>query len=278
MVTQHNTDTAVSDATSSDGGEGLSRAELGAALARQWRWLVPLAVIMSTGAWVSGTLAGGSHGTLRIALIVLGAVFTAVAVGVPLLQQHRASQARADAVETARAARARMQVALEDALDPFVYLLKRLSSARSREKAQLRGEAIQLAVTTIAALAGTERVRVCFFALDPGHGGQLHPERFAGRAGAPNTSFACGSRQGNAALAIANGVEWTYLDDLNETPPPCWWDSEHDYRTMLAGPVATPEAAAGLLTLDALHPGELARVDVTLVKLLTDMLAVALSL
>jgi hypothetical protein len=34
----------------------------------------------------------------------------------------------------------------------------------------------------------------------------------------------------------------------------------------------------GLLTLDALAPGELAQVDVTLVRLLADLLATALSI
>ena len=127
----------------------------------QWRWLVPVTVAAATFAWVVGLVAGRAQGAERIALIVSGAVLTAIAAGVPLWQQHRATEARADAVAAARAARAAMRVALEDALDPFVHLVGRLAEARGSDKARLRGEAIQLAVTTVAALAGAERIRVC---------------------------------------------------------------------------------------------------------------------
>ena len=82
----------------------------------QWRWLVPVTVAAATFAWVVGLLAGRTHGTERIALIISGAVLTAIAAGVPLWQQHRATEARADAVAAARAARAAMRIALEDAL------------------------------------------------------------------------------------------------------------------------------------------------------------------
>jgi GAF domain-containing protein len=71
---------------------------------------------------------------------------------------------------------------------------------------------------------------------------------------------------------------WTYVADLAEEPRRFWWDADRSYRTFLAGPVATPEKVIGLLTLDALRPGELAHVDLTLVRLLTGLLALAISL
>jgi GAF domain-containing protein len=42
--------------------------------------------------------------------------------------------------------------------------------------------------------------------------------------------------------------------------------------------VTTPDKVVGLLTLDALGPGELAQVDLTLVRLLADLLATAISI
>jgi hypothetical protein len=42
--------------------------------------------------------------------------------------------------------------------------------------------------------------------------------------------------------------------------------------------VATPDKVLGLLTLDALQRGELAQVDLILVRLLADLLAIAISL
>jgi GAF domain len=244
----------------------------------QWRWLVPVTVTAAAFAWVVGVVAGRAQGAERFALIVSGAALTAAAAGVPLWQQHRASAARADAVAAARAARAAMRIALEDALDPFVHLVSRLAEARGSDKARLRGAAIQLAVATVAALAGVERVRVCFFVLDEGPPRRLQAERFAGRAGAPDVVFVEGTSAGDAALRMLRRGTWNYVADLAEEPRRFWWDADRRYRTFLAGPVATPEKVIGLLTLDALRPGELAHVDLTLVRLLTDLLALAISL
>ena len=243
----------------------------------QWRWLVPVTASAATFAWVVGLFAGHAHGAERIALIVSGAVLTAMAAGLPLWQQHRATEARADAVAAARAARAAMRIALEDALDPFVHLVGRLADARGADKVRLRGEAIQLAVTTIAALAGPERIRVCFFILDEAPPRRLHAERFAGRAGAPNVAFVEDTGAGVAALRMIGRGNWIYVADTSAEPPRFWWDTERTYRTFLAGPVATPDRVVGLLTLDALTPGELAQVDLTLVRLFADLLATALS-
>jgi hypothetical protein len=244
----------------------------------QWRWLVPVTVAAATFAWVVGLFAGRAEGAERIALLVSGAVLTAIAAGVPLWQQHRATGARADAVAAARAARAAMRIALEDALDPFVHLVGRLAEARGADKARLRGEAIQLGVTTVAALAGAERIRVCLFILDEGPLRRLQAERFAGRAGAPITAVVEGTSAGDAALRMISRGSWTYLADTAEESPRFWWDTEHSYRTFLAGPVATPDKVIGLLTMDALRPGDLATIDLTLVRLLADLLATAISI
>jgi hypothetical protein len=242
----------------------------------QWRWLVPLTVAAAACAWIAGLVAGRAFGTERLILVVAGAVLTSLAAGLPLWQQRLASQARADAVTAARVARAAMRVALEDALDPFVHLVGRLAEARGSDKVRLRGEAIQLAVTTVAALAGAQRIRVCLFLLDEGPPRRLHAERFAGRAGPPTHEFYADSSTGAAMLRLLDRRAWTYVADTAVDPPRFWWDIERGYRTYLAGPVATPDDVLGLLTLDALAPGELTDVDLTLTRLLTDLLATAL--
>ncbi len=242
----------------------------------QWRWLVPATVAVGAAAWVAGALSGRAHGDQRIALIVAGAVLTAGAMGLPLWQQRQAGEARVDAVIAARSARAAMRVALEDALDPFVHLIIRLTEARAADKPLLRGEAIQLAVTTIAALSDAERVRVSYFVHDAGPPRSLRPERFAGRYGAPNVVFTEGTTAGDAALRTLDRGNWVFVDDTEATPPQFWWDPQPAYRTLLAGPVASEHTVHGLLTLDALGPGELAQVDLPLVRLLADLLAAAL--
>lgn len=244
----------------------------------QWPLLVPVTVAAATMAWVLGAVSGRADGALRGALIVAGAALTAVAVGLPLVQRRQAVRAQDDAVAAAQAARVAMRVALQDALDPFVHLVGRLAQARSVDKPRLRGEAIQLAVATLAALAGTQRVRVCYFALDSGPPVTLRPERFAGRAGAPTVTFTEGEPAGDAALrALRSGV-WMYVEDTATTRPRFRWDAAPEYRTFLAGPVAVSSSLCGLITLDALHPGELADVDLALVQLLSGLLGTALCL
>lgn len=243
----------------------------------EWRWLLPATVAAGTAAWVAGATSGHAHGNARLTLIAAGAVLTALAVGLPLWQQRRAGIARTDALLAAQGARTAMRIALEDALDPFVHLLTRLTHARAADKPQLRGEAIQLAVTTIAALSDAHRVRVCYFVYDEGPPRMLRPERFAGRAGAPMVRFVEGTTGGDAALRVLARRTWLVVNDTAASPPRFWWDVQPVYRTLLAGPVATAETVYGLLTLDALRPGELTNVDLALVRLLADLLAAALS-
>ena len=247
----------------------------------QGRWLVPAVIAAAVVAWVSGAVSGHlPWGHAQLMLLASGAVFTGVSVGLPLWQHRRANTARADAVAAATAARAAMQVALSDTLDPFVHLLGSLSSASDQVKPQLRGEAISLAIAALAALGSEHRARVCFFTLRQ-QPQRLCPDRFAGRSGAPTTTFTGQTPAGAAALGIAHGGAWLYFRDTNEQPPPCWTDEQRDYRSVLIGPVATPgesNAVLGLLTLDTPHAGGLDRIDVAQVRLLTALLATALSI
>ena len=259
----------------------------GRGLPWEWRWLVPVVVAASTAAWLTGIMSGRAAGGLRIALMVCGALFTATASGVPLWQQARTSRARADAIAAAQAARAAMRVALQDALDPLAALLLQLATAKPRQKPLLRGEVIGLTVTTIAQVCqpggaadlGTSgRLRVCYFGLDAGPPRMLIPRAHAGRSGAPAVSFGQGTRAGQFLLRIADDG-WLTIDDIGQLRVPVWWDDDHQYRTFAAGPVPGPGGEpAGLITLDALAPGELATLDLPLVRLLTHLLSLALQM
>lgn len=251
----------------------------------EWRWLLPVVVSASTAAWLTGVMSGRAADGLRIALMASGALFTATASGVPLWQQARTSRARADAIAAAQAARAAMRVALQDALDPFAALLLQLATARPKVKPLLRGEAIGLAVTTIAQVSepgevpapvAPRRLRVCYFALEPGPPRTLVPRAHAGRAGAPTVSFDHSTRAGQFLLRIADDG-WLTIDDTEQLRVPVWWDDDHQYRTFAAGPVPGPGGEpAGLITVDALDPGGLATLDLPLVRLLAHLLSLAL--
>jgi ABC-type amino acid transport substrate-binding protein len=252
----------------------------------QWRWLLPITVSASVTAWLVSVSSGEVHGAGRVPLLAAGALFTATAAGVPLWQQRRAAQARADAIASAQTARAQMRIAMEDALEPFTALLLQLAITRGTERTRLRGEAIQLALTSIAQLsvfAGPEepsrprRVRVCLFLLNPGPPRQLMPSSFAGRSGAPTVSFDATTRSGQALLRILDDG-WVLVDDTDMRVVP-WWDEEHTYKTYAAGPVPGPEATpVGLLTVDSLVPGDLTGLDLPLLRLIAHLLSLALQM
>jgi hypothetical protein len=246
--------------------------------AAQGRFVVPLVVVVAVLAWLAGPLSGlVPPGRIRIGLLTVGAVCTAISAGLPLWQRRRANAARADAVQTARAARAQLRVALSDTLDPFAHLLGWLATARGAVKTRLRGEAIALAVAALAGQAQHQRARACFFALerDPL---QLRPDRYAGRSGAPTASFTPQTPGGAGALGIAQGAGWLYIPDTAVQAPPCWIDDERAYRSILLGPVTTPEGPVGMLTIDAPEANALDGIDMALIRLLATLLATALSM
>jgi hypothetical protein len=248
----------------------------------QWRWLLPLAVAASTGAWLAGVVSGGLEGRSQIGLIVLGACCAVLASGVPLWQQARTARDRADAVAAARSARAAMRIAMEDALDPFAALLRQIAVAKGREQARLRGEAIQLTLTSIAHLTAfggpddidrPRRLRVCFFALVPGPPRRLIPQSYAGRAGTPTVAFDQSTPGGRFLLRVAE-TGWIIVDDTGDQP--IWWDEDRAHRTFAAGPVPGDGHPVGVITVDGLEPGELADLDLPLVRLIAHLLSLAL--
>lgn len=256
-----------------------------AGLPPTWVWLLPAVVLAATAAWLAGVASGRVGGEWRGVLTACGAVFTAAATGVPLWQQGRASQARADAVAAAQQARVAMRVALQDALDPFAALLAQIATAKPRQKPMLRGEAIELALTTIVhisqpAVGGAEgephRLRACYFTLDRGPPRRLTAQTYAGRAGSPTVVLDETTQAGQYLLAIADSG-WTVINDLYGMATPVWWDQDHQYQAFAAGPVPRPGGQpAGLLVVDALEPAGLAGVDLPLVKLIARLLGLAL--
>ena len=253
----------------------------------QWRWLVPVTVVAAVSAWLVSVFTVEVHGAPRVLLIAAGALFTGAAAGVPLWQQGRAARARADAIASAQSARAQMRIALEDALEPFTALLLQLALARGNERTRLRGEAIQLALTSTAQLsvfaghqefAGPRRVRVCLFLLVPGPPRQLVPSSFAGRSGAPNVVFDSSTRAGQAMLRIVDDG-WVLVEDTGRQAVVPWWDEERSYRTYAAGPLPGSQGSPmGLLTVDALAPGELIGLDLPLLRVIAHLLSLALQM
>lgn len=278
------------DMATSREADGAAHAGAGLApprLVRSWTWVLPVAVVAAVAAWVAGVASGRLHGGERAVLMVAGALFTAVAAGVPMWLQSRTARSRDHAMVSAQTARAQMRVAIEDALDPMTAILLQLAAARGVERTRLRGEAIQVALTTAAqlsavsgpeGLSGPRRVRVCLFTVEQGPPRRLVPRSYAGRAGAPSVEFDESTRAGQALLRILDDG-WQVVEDTDAERITPWWDEPHAYRSYAAGPVPGPDGVpVALMTLDALAPHELAGLDVPLIRLLAHLLSLAYQL
>lgn len=241
------------------------------------------AVVAAVSAWLCAPFAQGAQGGAQVAWLAAGAVLTAVAVGLPLLEQYKARRQRDQLAAQAVRTEQQVLVAVQDTLDPFVNLLARITTARSsKEREPLRAAAIVGLLEAGAQLigpllTGPNRVRVSFYELDPGPPRTLRPSPFSvGRAMPPTQVFTEGTVLGDDVLDLVERGGHRYVADVYATPPRGWSDTERDYRTFISSSVGTEATRYGMLTVDAENAGDLGSSDVPFVRFLAGLLAAAL--
>jgi len=178
-------------------------------------------------------------------------------------------------------ASARMQLVVDDALEPLVYLIGRITDQRRRALGRdhalqvLQGQATVVVLAAAAEVLGAERLRSCFFALRGSD--TLVPVAFHGRAEQPRTTFTRGSALGDFALDLLGRREDLFCADVTTGPPPGWQPGGHAYRTFMAVPVATEARAFGILTVDGLRVGDITLDDLAAARVFARLLAIALN-
>jgi GAF domain-containing protein len=240
----------------------------------------PVAVTAATAAWVLGAVANNLSGWSFTLTAAGGAVLTALAVGLPLRAEHNARVRARTAEQIAEDASARIQLVLNDALEPLAYLIGQITDRRSwtrgRELVELQGQAKAVVLSAAAEVLGADRLRACFFAFVDERPARLVPAGFQGRAEQPRTTFVAGTELGDFALDMLERREDLFCADTRAESPPGWAPGGHAYRTFIAVPVATEARKFGILTVDGLDVGDLTDADVAAVRVLGRLLAVAL--
>lgn len=241
----------------------------------------PVAVTAATAAWVLGTVVNDLSGWSFGLTTATGAVLTALAVGLPLVAERRARSRAATAEEVAEDAAARMQLVLDDALEPLAYLIGRITDrprrTRGPELLELQGQAKVVVLAAAAEVLGAYRLRACYFSLSEGPPTRLFPAGFHGRAEAPRTTFVAGTPLGDYVLALIERREDLFCPDTGADPPPGWQPGGHEYRTFIAVPVATEARTFGMITIDGLRVGDLTDADVAPARVFARLLAIALN-
>ena len=245
---------------------------------RAWPW-VGVAVVFVVLSPVASILTRDATGRASVFWIIVQALATAAAFLIPQVRQIRSEQREVQAEEREFDTRVEVELAFNDALEPVVRLLGELAQAADRDQRErLRAQAVPLVLTTTAQLTGQDRVRACWFALDPGPPQRLLPRESLGRAGPVTTVFARGTPGGDAAVDLVTTNGQLLVGDLTAGPPDRWrLDDTAAYRSLVVVAVTVGNVAHGMITLDALEPDTFDDDDVALVRLMAGLLGTAMS-
>ncbi|MGH3753537.1 MAG: GAF domain-containing protein [Pseudonocardiaceae bacterium] len=218
--------------------------------------------------WVSTTIKVG------------GAVATVIALLLPARQTWLEVQVREDAEQLAKAAVTNYQLAIRSVLLPLTDLFDRIITApHETGRIEATGAAKQAVVNSVVQFTDVPRARSCYF--DYEHGGQekrLICRIYAGRDSKPRTEFSSADPSHAEVFKLLEGRRTELMDNIaQEMSPRFPPDRDYNYKTYISVPVATSTEIFGLLTLDALHAGELLPQHKKEMLLLAQLLGIALA-
>jgi len=213
-----------------------------------WFWAL---VVASGGTWLTGRLA---------------------------TRQARKRQWAAE--DSERMARIDTRIQIADVLRPLAETLAKMPSLSKAEKLQQCESMKRGVVDAAAELLGPDRSRAGWFEYREGRTARLVPvaELRRGRSDPQRTEFVQGTVEGDAALDLLENDTTRFCPDVDLEPPPGWVSEEHTvYKTFISAGVVADGRKFGMLTLDALEPGDLTDNDVYAMSLLAKLLAAALA-
>lgn len=245
---------------------------------RDWPWVL-LALVFVVAVPVSAYFAKDATGKKASWLIAAQVAATALAFLVPQVRQIQARRREATASDRELAARTETRAAMNDALDPILRQLGRISSQRLKPaRKELIAATVPFVLHAASNLIGPDRSRACWVELTDDNPTRLVPVQHAGRSGSPRTTFTEGTPAGDAAIGMVLNGENRLCEDIDTNPPPGWDNSKtRDYKTFISVSVAAGDTAYGMLSLDALEPGDLNDDDLHLLSLMAAALAAALA-
>lgn len=246
---------------------------------RAWPW-VAVALVFVALSPVASILTRDATGRSSLGWIVVQTLATAAAFLIPQVRQIRSEQRQAKAEEREFDTRVEVELAFNDALEPVVRLLGELAQETEHvQRERRRAQAVPLVLTTTAQLTGQDRVRACWFALEPGPPQRLQPQESLGRAGPVTTVFARSTPGGDAALDLVTANGQLVVDDLTADAADHWrLDDVAASRSLVVVAVAVGNVVHGMITLDALEPDSFDDDDVALVRLMAGLLGTAMSI
>jgi hypothetical protein len=231
--------------------------------------LTGLAVAAAVSAWVSGVEAGGSSGRRRLVLLIVGGCLTGSGIVLASIQRWRSEQARRTAEQVALETEEELSVTLNGALAPITSYLGELAVETDPAERQALAGQLRQAVVDAAVRLTVPGSRSTFYALEPS-GDSLLRVAYAGRSQPPRERFVAGTADGDFVLELVTRADLLFVEDVVRSP--LVTPSTEGYATVIAVAVTAGRRRIGLLTVDALYPGDLSTTDVELVRVLANLL------
>lgn len=209
-----------------------------------------------------------------------GAVATVMALLLPARQTWVEVRVREDAEQLAKTAVTNYRLALRSILLPLTDLFDRIITAPNEiRQMEAKGAAKQAVVNSVVQFAGVPRARSCYY--DYEHGDQetrLVCRIYAGRDAKPRTEFSSADPSHAEVFKLLEDRRPELRGNIaQESSPRFPPDRDYNYKTYISVPVATSAEIFGLLTLDALHAGELLPQHEKEMLLLAQLLGIALA-
>lgn len=210
-----------------------------------------------------------------------GAAATVLALLLPARQTWLEVRAREDAQQLATVAVTNYQLALRSVLLPLTDIFDRIITAPSENgQIEAQGAAKQAVVNSVVQFSDVPRARACYFDYEQrGQEQRLICRIYAGRDAKPRTVFSSSDPDHQEVFKLLENREREFKENITREDPARFPpDRDYNYRTYISVPVATSAEIFGLLTLDALHPGELHAQHEKEMLLLAQLLGIALSI
>lgn len=247
--------------------------ELSSWVVRHFR---PIAVSCAVAAFALGSLLSLIRGWVYWPLLLVAALLTAGAVGIPMYAERVAKIRAADAQLAAESAKQQMRLVVGRVLTPLAYLLGEITDAKPRSSTleRLQGQALQVVLAAATELVDALDARACFFRLAEGpRQRRLELAGYYGRAQPATWILTAGTPLGDGALEILDADSSAFYPDLMAEAPAGWVDDEHRHRGLVVVPISTEQRRFGLLTVDTLQSGGLIEQDFEVVQLLGELLS-----
>jgi len=227
--------------------------------------------------------------TFWLVISIFGLVLTAVVAWVEKVAKDRSQESHAEEVERLTEAHeleiqlqtAAARVALEDALDPLIESLGKVSTVPEDQRGDAANQVLVQGLHAITHVVGKPgaRIRASFFKIHLGgerQGLRAARTQSIGRSGRPRDAFHAGTPEGDAVFGMLVKDEVLFARNIKtDTPPGMDMGRPRDYETFISAPARIENQIEGMVTVDGPLEGDLSEADLPFIRAVSTVIATA---